>query len=466
MKTVINRELLDHFKSIQFSVLLAAGILLYSVNGIVFAQHYIRVNSDYRLHISEAKQHPSSAVMSLYRSPSPWSFMAEGGAENSPAGYYLSPKQTLSAMPSGPRNFRLPEIPALDWAFIIKVVFSLYVILLGFEAISGEKERGTLRLVLSNPVSRIRLLTAKYVAILASAAIPMLVGLIASLTIIGVFVPSAISIQGLLRAVAFFLITLVFLSLFIFLSLLISSLILRSSLALLVLLSFWIIAVFIVPNTSDLLADSFSKVPDEYKMAKLVGPTLQKEVTDKMKQIQDRVQKGEIKTEKEVLDEAKRIFVEGQDSIRKLYADYDTAMKQRANLARDISRISPVALFQYSLEGLAGTGPGAHDRFLKDVQTYSTVFDAYVLKMVGEVIGTSPFFFTVYVSLNGKQIQIQSPFPQEFQGDKSDFPNFPESKLGLLDSLSSGLWNIAALLIWNIILAVFAFSAFVRADVR
>jgi ABC-type transport system involved in multi-copper enzyme maturation permease subunit len=310
------------------------------------------------------------------------------------------------------------------------------------------------------------LLTAKYVAILASAAIPMLVGLIVSLAIIGVFVPSVISIQGLLRAAVIFLIGLIYLSFFIFLSLLFSSLILRSSLSLLVLLSFWIIMAFIIPNTSSLIAESLSKVPDEYKMAKLVGPTLQKEVSDKIREVQDRVQKGELKTEKEVLDEAKLIFSEGQDSIRKLYADYDTAMKQRASLARDISRISPVALFQYSLESLAGTGPGADDRFLKDVQIYSMIFDAYVLKKVGEVIGTSPFFFTVYVSLNGKQIPIQSPFPQEFQGDKSDFPKYSESKLGLLDAFASALWNVAALLTWNIVGAVLAFLAFARADVR
>jgi ABC-type transport system involved in multi-copper enzyme maturation permease subunit len=466
MKTIIKRELLDHLKSIQFIVLLAASILLFAVNGVVFIQHYAQVNSDFRLHVSEVEQRPSTAFMSLYRSPSPWLFMAEGEEKNSPAGYYLSPKQTLSAMPSGPRNFRLPEIPELDWAFIIKVVFSLYVILLGFEAVSGEKERGTLRLVLSNPVNRVKLLTAKYVAILGSAAIPMLVGLIISLAIIGVFVPSVISVQGLLRAVAIFLISLVYLSLFIFLSLLFSSLILRSSLALLVLLSIWIIVAFIVPNTSSLIAESLSKVPDEYKMAKLVGPTLQKEVSDKIRKIQDRVQKGELRTEKEVLDEAKLIFSEGQDSIRKLYADYDTAMKQRASLARDISGISPVALFQYSLESFAGTGQGADDKFFRDVQKYSEVFDAYVLKKVGEVVGTSSFFFTAYVSLNGKQIPIQSPFPQEFQGDKSDFPKFSESKLGLLNGFAGGLWNIAVLLIWNIIGAVLAFSVFIRADVR
>lgn len=466
MKTIIRKELLDHLKSIQFIVLFAASVLLFAANGIIFIQHSSQANLGYGQHVSEAEQNPSTVFLSLYRSPNPWLFMAEGGGKDSPAGYYLSPKQTLSSMPSGPRNHRLPEIPDLDWAFIIKIVFSLYVILLGFEAVSGEKERGTLRLVLSNPVSRIKLLIGKYVAILASAAIPMLVGLIVNLAIIGVFIPSVISIQGLLRAAAIFLIGLIYLSLFVFFSLLSSSLILRSSLSLLALLSFWIILAFIIPNTSSLVAGSLSKVPDEYKVAKLVGPTLQKEVSDKIKEVQVRAQKGEFKTEKEVLDETKLIFSESQDSIRKLYTDYDIAMKRRGDLGRDISCISPVALFQYSLESLAGTGPGADDRFLKDVQMYSRTYDTYVLKKVGEVIGTSPFFFTVYITLNGRQIPIQSPFPQEYQGDKSDFPKYSESKPGLLEAFASVLWNVATLLTWNIIGAVLAFLAFARADAR
>ena len=42
----------------------------------------------------------------------------------------------------------------LDLSFIFQVVLSLFAILLGYDAISGEKERGTLRLVFSNATPR------------------------------------------------------------------------------------------------------------------------------------------------------------------------------------------------------------------------------------------------------------------------------------------------------------------------
>jgi ABC-type transport system involved in multi-copper enzyme maturation permease subunit len=466
MKTIIKRELLDHLKSVQFSVLLAASVVLFAVNGLVFVQQYGQLNSDYRLHVSEIEQHPSTIATDLYRSPSPLLFISVGGEKDGPNGYGLSPKQTLMPEAASSRNFKMPDIPELDWAFIVKIVFSLYVILLGFEAISGEKERGTLRLVLSNPVGRLKLLTGKYLAIILSAAIPLLVGFLISLAVIAVFLPAVMGPQNLARIAFFFVLALAYLSLFAFLSLLVSSLIPRSSLALLVLLAFWIFSAFFIPDTSSIIAQKFSKVPSEYVMAKLVGPTMQKEVFGRINKVVDRIKKGELKTEKEVREESDRAYEDGQDSVRKLYDDYHNAMRERAALAQRISRISPAALFQYAAEAVSGTGPKSEARFIRDVLNYSRIYDAYVLKKVGRVVGTSPWSFSTGATLNGKYINLQSPWPQEYTGDKSDFPKFSESRPSLVDGLHNGLWDIAGLLVWNILLAGLAFSAFLRTDVR
>jgi ABC-type transport system involved in multi-copper enzyme maturation permease subunit len=466
MKTIIRKELLDHLRSVQFAVLLAASIVLFAANGLVFIQQYTRLNTDHHKAVAENDQQPSTMMTRPYRAPSSLLFMAEGGDKSSPKGYWMGPKLTRSPMPAGTANFKMPDIPELDWAFIIKIIFSLYVILLGFEAVSGEKERGTLRLVLSNPVGRVKLLTAKYLAIISSAAIPLLAGLLISLIVIGVFLPAVLGPQNLARIVFFFILALAYLSLFAFLSLLFSALIPRSSLVLLVLLAFWIFFAFFIPDTSSIAAQKFSKVPSEYEMAKLVGPTIQGEVWKRIAKIQDRIQKGELKTEQAIREEADRAYEEGQVSVRKLYDDYDNAMQERAALAQRISRASPAALFQYAAEAVSETGPTAESRFLRDVRNYSRIYDAYILKKVGKVVGTSPWGFSTGATLNGKYINLQSPFPQEYAGDKSDFPKFSESRPSLLDGLNNGLWDIAGLLVWNIILAGLAFSAFLRTDVR
>jgi ABC-type transport system involved in multi-copper enzyme maturation permease subunit len=466
MKTIIRKELLDHLRSVQFAVLLAAAIFLFAANGLVFVQQYTRLNADYRKAVAANDAQPSTTMTRLHRAPSPRLFMADGGEKMSPKGYTLGPKLTLSPLPAGTVNFMMPDIPELDWAFIVKIVFSLYVILLGFEAVSGEKERGTLRLILSNPVGRIRLLTGKYVAVLSSAVIPLVAGLLTSLLVIGIFLPSVLSLANLARIALFFVLALAYLSLFAFLSLLMSALIPRSSVALLVLLAFWIFFAFFIPDTSVIAAEKFSSVPSEYEMAKLVGPTIQGEVWGRIAAIQDRIKKGELKTEQDIREEADRAYEQGQESLRKLYDDYDNAMRERAALAQRISRTSPAALFEYAAEAVSETGPQADARFLRDIRNYSKVYDDYILKKMGKVVGTSPWGFGTGATLNGKYIDLSSPFPQEYQEDKSDFPKFSESRPALVDGLRNGLWDIAGLLVWNILLAGLALSAFLRTDVR
>jgi hypothetical protein len=115
---------------------------------------------------------------------------------------------------------------------------------------------------------------------------------------------------------------------------------------------------------------------------------------------------------------------------------------------------------------MAETGPRAEARFLEDVRNYSRVYDDYILKKVGKVVGTSPWSFGTGAELNGKYIPLRSPQPQEYRGDKSDFPKFSERRPTPGTAFGNALGDLAGLLVWNILLAGLAFAAFLRADVR
>ena len=69
-----------------------------------------------------------------------------------------------------------PDYTQIDWVFIIALVLSFVAILFTFDAISGERERGTLRLTLSNSVSRGAVLFAKFLGAFLSISIPFLIG--------------------------------------------------------------------------------------------------------------------------------------------------------------------------------------------------------------------------------------------------------------------------------------------------
>lgn len=176
MSAIIKREMLDHLQSIQFLVLTAASLVLFAGNAIVFVRSFPEETAAFSRRVADTDRQSSTVATELNKRPNALRFIADGGDRYRSSGYTLRPGGRLEPLPVGQINYKMPDVPELDWSFLIAVVFSLYVILLGFNAISGEKELGTLRLVLSYRVSRVELLAAKFIAILLVVMVPLLMG--------------------------------------------------------------------------------------------------------------------------------------------------------------------------------------------------------------------------------------------------------------------------------------------------
>jgi ABC-type transport system involved in multi-copper enzyme maturation permease subunit len=466
MVTIIKREILEHVQSLQFVILIVLSILLFGMNGWVTVKKHREQMSQYNHGISEMAHYHSTTRTTLHMRPSAMVLLADGGSKHQPPGYRLEPKGRLTPLPAGQKNFKMPFVPELDWAFIIKAIFNLYAILLAFRGISGEKEVGTLRLVLSYALRRNQVLLAKYISILLTIGIPLILGSLISLCIVSIFMPVALSLNiipriGLMVLLAFF-----YLSIFAFLGLLISSLVGRSSVVLLILLAAWILLVIVVPNLSGILSDKLTDVPSEYQTAKEVSSILKEQVWGRIDKVKERVKRGELTTEEAIKAETDRAFEEGQKKVRNHYAVYDNAMKRRANMARTLSRLSPTGMFQFASESLADTGPRREERFLKDAKTYSETYDNYILEKLGRLVGVSHWSFSTSMTVNGKHIYISSPHPEEYQGDKSDFPQFAENSPNLAYNVQEAALDLAGLSVWNLVFAGLAFWAISRCDVR
>ena len=466
MKTIIQRELMEHLKSIQFIVLLSVSVVLFFANGVIFVKKYDQVISPDNPEAVETYQKPSTTSTMLSRQKSPLLFISEGGDKYRPFSYRLQPKGVLLSPSAGPRNYKLPEIPELDWAFIIKIIFSLYVLFLGYQAVCGEKEQGTLRQILSNPFGRIKLLVAKYVSILLSVTVPLAIGCLISLIIVGFSAPQVFTLSNVLRIALMLFISLVYLSVFAFLSLLLSSRIYDSSLVLMVLLAVWILFGIVIPNTSGIISERISNVPSEYQTAKQEGPMIQQQVWARIGRVIERVKQGELRTEEEVKQETDRAFDEGQEDLINLKRSYENSMIQLATTAKNISRLSPTALFQYASENIAGTGSNWEKHFKRDARAYSAIYDDYILKKVGKLVGISEWSFSTSITINEKYVYIRSPRPEEYRGDMSDFPYFVPTKFRIKQGLRDALFDLAGLLLWNIVLAMGAIMSILRTDVR
>jgi len=466
MKIIIKREFFDHVQSLQFFILLIISVLLFAIAAWVSVKKYNEQIIQYNQGVNEVRNSLSTAETSCHRQPNPLSFIADGGLKIEAQRVKLEPKGNISSGSSGEINFKMPDIPELDWSFIIKIVFSLYVILLAFRGISGEKELGTLRMVISNSIGRVQVLLAKYISIILIIMVPLILGCLASLFIIILFIPNIFSVSILTRIVLMLILTLVYLSIFAFLGLLMSSLIRRSSLVLLVLLVIWICFAFIIPNVSGILSDKLTKIPSEQETAEQMGPMIQKEVWARIAKVKERAEQGEFETKEEILAETDRAFEEAQRKVRGYFDNFRNAMQERSRLIRNLSRLSPTALFQYASEGIANSGPKRQEQFMKDVQAYSRTYDDYIKSKLGKLVGTSNWSFGTGMTFKGEYVSISSPRPEEYSGDKSDFPHFSESRPSITRNIKEALFDLGGLIFWSLITAILAFIAFLRCDVR
>ncbi len=466
MKTIIIREFLEHIKSLQFYILVLVSTILFSISGWVATNDYQEQVAGYNENMASLKAGPSTMITSCYRKPNPLLFLASGNSKTLSNGVMLSPKGNIREGETGELNYRMPIVPELDWTFIIKIVFSLYVILLSFNAISGEKESGTLRIIAANPVQRGKIVLGKYLSIVLTLLIPLTLGGILCLLIESFYIPDVLTFGSLMRVLLMLFLALVYLSLFIFLGIFVSSLIHRSSLSLLVLLAVWIFFGFIVPNISGILAEKLAAIPSEFETSQQMGPMMQQEVWARIASITERAEQGEFETKEQILEETDQAFEEAQEKVRQYYTNFDNAMLQRTVTARTIARLSPSALFQYAAEGIAASGHLRQQHFIDDVRAFSTVYDAYVLSKLGKLVGSSNWSFGTGMTFKGEYVDISSPSPEEYTGDKSDFPFFEESDPKILENLRGVMFDISGLLLWTVIFAMLAFAAIARCDVR
>ena len=191
---IMKREILDHLMSFRFALglgsvtsLLVLGTLIFvgSADKQKLAGNSLNStwgNNQIRESCQQLNELATRGPIALYKRPSALAFCAADQedalpmhiAAEIPSNMWLSggnsfyrysiPWRLQYILDSYQEDSMLPRIGALDWSYIIGLVTSFVAILLTFDAISGERENGTLALVLSNAVSRAGVLAGKFLA--------------------------------------------------------------------------------------------------------------------------------------------------------------------------------------------------------------------------------------------------------------------------------------------------------------
>ena len=347
---------------------------------------------------------------------------------------------------------------ALDLTFIVKIVLSLFAILFTYDAIVGEKERGTLKLALSNKVPRDRLILGKAIGGFISLLIPLVIPMVLGLIILMIYPNISLSGQDWGRLGLIFLMFLLYLSVFFTLGLFVSSRTLRSSTSFLLLLFIWVTFVTIIPKAAVMAAGQIKPIPSVHEITAQKDSFLQ----EVQKQgLEEQTQWGadhprptdpDAITEwnaelRQWLEEIQQRLT-GQIDERNaaIERDYQQKVRSQQKLAVNLSRISPASALMFSTMSLARTGISEYERFLSSIRTYKPIFT----KWVNEKGMRS-------INLSGGQ----QPKPE-----LEDMPRHEFTAETFGDSFSRVLPDLVLMVILIILFFVGAFMSFNKYDVR
>ncbi|MGZ7064751.1 MAG: ABC transporter permease, partial [Candidatus Aminicenantales bacterium] len=201
----------------------------------------------------------SFLAVNIYKKPSALSIFVPGIENKSGSFMTLTYREIPSSLKGGLKKNEFASIFSFfDLSSIVVGIFSILAILLAYGSVSGEKESGMLSLALSNAVPRAQFLTGKYLGGIISLAVAVLSCFLAG-SIVLLFSKNVALEPGFFLSLIFiYLFSLFYLSSVLLFGILISSLTKNSFQSLIIILAFYLIAVFLLPLTVNSAADGAS----------------------------------------------------------------------------------------------------------------------------------------------------------------------------------------------------------------
>jgi ABC-type transport system involved in multi-copper enzyme maturation permease subunit len=462
---LLKKDIIESLLSLRLLLAFLLVTLLLVASSILFVSDYRAQLNDYDRQVNEnlallTKQVSGPEALyqafswgrqNIYRRPNHLSFLAEGREKDLPNGYRVNAFKLEGPDYSLRSNPLLGDFEFLDWGFIVGLVLSFAAILLAHDSINGEKQRGTLRLILSNPVPRAQFLISKYASAFALLTVPLAIGSLVGLL---VFTGSGlITFRGddWIRVGLVFLISLLYLSLFIVLGLLISTAFKEPQASLVVSLLVWVVLVIIIPSGATLTGNLLVDLPS----AVMVQEEAQRAAAEARANYDRRhphpdnwAMSGQWSPGEPLL----RAF-EVDDARNRILDRYEDQKIAQVGVSQNLSRLSPAGLYQSAALSISGSGILHYQSFSRQARRYRETLRNFVdVLCPGDKV--RPSFATGTHPSVSLKIDFQA------------VPKFEEQRITIREGWNRAVWDTGVLALLNVVFFALTWVLFLRCDVR
>ena len=482
--SLIRHEILMNLTTFRFLVAVIACVLLVFATTFALTDNYERRLASYNEVFQTHQEKNFSAKTysglspQLDRPPNPLSLFNQGLDKRAANSVRLRRDKVPSVwednyFSTGFDNPFRHLLASIDIVTVFQILLSLLALVFAYDAIAGERENGTLRLMLANPVRRSLIVLSKYLSAMICFIPPILISFL--LALLFQFQSPAVNYRtaDFLRIGGILFSTLLYVSTFYLIGLLVSCISHRTSTSLITSMFLWIVLIFIYPNASLFMVNRFVETEEKIEQAdreisqimegfqrekaKLRDPftwpfllkgswggtSISKDVTYIAAESEPEI--STVKTYYQELEPQRLRAVESAWLVRK--HAYSETFVRKSETARTALRFTPTGLYYLATSAYAGTDLAAVETFFKAARQYrQTLLDYFYDK---KAFGSR----------------------QWFASDKGavgwdDVPRFSYQALSnLADDSSRAASELLRLLLTNLLLLITTIAVFSRQGV-
>jgi ABC-type transport system involved in multi-copper enzyme maturation permease subunit len=518
VRTIAARELREHILSARLMLILATTLALVVLSTLAGIFNYRVQAEQYRMAVARAEQKLREATTwsdlqtILVRPPAPLMILNAGFEARDGRIAVASNSQIPATTEDAPVGTPyLARFSGFDTTTVIVYLLGLLAILLSFDAVSGEREQGTLALSFSNALTRPGFFLGKYLGGFAALALSLAISLAAVLVVwlvSGVRLPAA----AWPRVALWFVALLLYLSAMFLIGLLVSVLTKRADVSLLVGMLTWFVLVIFIPVIAPFAASQLARSPSSFALDKemvRLGEELERK-SDEVKKalgtppesegvsvsLEQGVSMNFYKPEAyewwlKYYSERARLEREYAAEVYRKFKEFQDQNRAQAELAFKLSSLSPVAHLERVADELTGTSRDDINHFLTAAGRYRqdliNFYDVNHLTTSLSWITDDPpgteWPFPTEEKLGKKAdseemrktVEMARTLYEQVLAERKsgkralpikDVPRFDYAPQPVPQALGSVYTSIIALLIINLVCATIAFIRFRRYDVR
>ena len=495
---IIQREFVSNILTSRFMI--GFVVCLISTAAAIFVQvgDYEKRLSAYHTAVQEHQEETrtwdlySQINPKAHRKPNPLSIF-NVGTEKSGADMVsielATPIWEKEAQKQGSDNPFLSIFLAIDVIFVFKIVLSALAILFAYNTISGEREDGTLKLVLSNPIPRDALVLGKYLGGMLSLFPIVVMSFTVGIVIAYASPATDFDVGDLLCLVMVLVVSLLYVSICYLLGMLLSVWTKEAATTLILSMFIWGILTIVHSNVATFAVAKFppyksqteketrqevQKIWEDFKaerdayVLKMIGNKLPLVAISYEGSYEGQITMGidmsspgdlgfkefytikplhnaNVSKFREILGYQELLRIDYANKAEEILKERENVGERNGQLAMDISRISFADAYRFAVGTIIGTDRENYNNFIHQTRSYKK-------QVVDYLTGKEAFSARAWFSSDQGKAEF------------TDLPVFQQRQSSLSENFSRAVGDIFILLVWNFILFMGAYLSFLRYD--